>query len=81
MWYRVFIISHIVLLLGFLSLLRAILATAVVLIAALGATLIMMALIWLIGNYSVDRLIAVAGLLVGTAPFLYTIIVSLWRRR
>ena len=61
--------------------LRAILATAVILIAALGATLIVMALIWLIGNYSVDRLIAVAGLLVGTASFLYTIIVSLRRRR
>ena len=61
--------------------LKAILATVVILIAALGATLIVMALIWLIGNYSVDRLIAVAGLLVGTASFLYTIIVSLRSRR
>ena len=61
--------------------LKAILATVVILIAALGATLIVTALIWLIGNYSVDRLIAVAGLLVGTASFLYTIIVSLRSRR
>ena len=61
--------------------LKAVLVTAGVVLAATGATLILMALIWLIGNYSVDRLIAVAGLLVGTASFLYTIIVSLRRRR
>ena len=61
--------------------LKAVLVTAGVVLAAAGATLILMALIWLIGNYSVDRLIAVAGLLVGTASFLYTIIVSLRRRR
>ena len=61
--------------------LKAVLVTAGVVLAAAGATLIVMALIWLIGNYSVDRLIAVAGLLVGTASFLYTIIVSLRRRR
>ena len=61
--------------------LKAVLVTAAVVLAAVGATLIAMALIWLIGNYSVDRLLAVLSLVISTVSLLFAIIVSLRSRR
>ena len=61
--------------------LKAVLVTAAVVLAAVGATLIVMALIWLIGNYSVDRLFAILSLVISTVSLLFAIIVSLRSRR
>ena len=61
--------------------LKAVLVTAAVVLAAVGATLIAMALIWLIGNYGVDRLLAVLSLVISTVSLLFAIIVSLRSRR
>ena len=64
-----------------MDVLKAILATAGILFAVLLVMLILLAILWLIGNYSADRLIAVASLLLTLAGFLLTIIIQLRRRR
>ena len=61
--------------------LKAVLVTAGVVLAAVGATLIVMALIWLIGNYSVDRLLTILSLVISTVALLVTIGVSVRSRR
>jgi len=60
---------------------RAILTTLSVVIAALCVTLLVIAADWLIGNFNIDRLIAVIGALVGVAGLIFTLVTYFSRRR
>ena len=61
--------------------LKAILITAGIVFAALGSALVVLFIVWLIGSYSVDRLIALASLFLTAAAILFTVIIELRRRR
>ena len=60
---------------------RAILTTAGIVFVALSTALAVLALAWLIDNFSIDRLLAVAGVLISAVALLFAIIVHLRRRR
>lgn len=60
--------------------LKAILITVGVVFAVTCAVLTVLAIIWLIGNYSVDRLVAIISLLLGMASFLFSLVVYFRRR-
>ena len=60
--------------------LKAILITVGVVFAVICAVLIVLAIIWLIGNYGFDRLIDVISLLLGVASFAFSLIVYFRRR-
>ena len=61
--------------------LKAILVTAGIVFVALGSALVVLFIVWLIGSYSVDRLIALASLFLTAAAILFTVIIELRRRR
>lgn len=61
--------------------LKAILVTAGMVFVALGIALVVLVIVWLIGNYGVDRLIAIASLFLTAAAILFAIIIELRRRR
>ena len=61
--------------------LKAILVTAGIVFVALGSALVVLFIVWLIGSYSVDRLIALASLFLTAAAILFTIIIEYRRRR
>ena len=61
--------------------LKAILVTAGIVFVALGSALVVLFIVWLIGSYSVDRLIALASLFLTAAAILFTIIIEFRRRR
>ncbi len=54
--------------------------TVGVVFAVICAVLIVLAIIWLIGNYGFDRLIDVITLLLGVASFAFSLIVYFRRR-
>jgi len=60
--------------------LKTILITVGVVFAVICAVLIVLAIIWLIGNYGFDRLIDVITLLLGVASFAFSLIVYFRRR-
>ena len=60
--------------------LKAILITVGIVFAVICAVLIVLAIIWLIGNYGFDRLIDVISLLLGVASFAFSLIVYFRRR-
>ena len=60
--------------------LKAILITVGIVFAVICAVLIVLAIIWLIGNYGFDRLIDVISLLLAVASFAFSLIVYFRRR-
>ena len=60
--------------------LRATLATLIVVIAALCIVLMVLAADWLISNFNIDRLLAITGIVISAAAFLFALIIHLRRR-
>lgn len=60
--------------------LKAILITVGIVFAVICAVLIVLAIVWLIGNYGFDRLIDVISLLLGVASFAFSLVVYFRRR-
>ena len=60
---------------------KAILATVGIVFAALCVALTVLVIVWLTGNYGVERLIAVASFLVGAAGLLLGVIAHFRHRR
>ena len=60
--------------------LKAILITVGIVFAVVCIALIVLAMIWLIGNYGFGRLIDVISLLLGVASFAFSLIVYFRRR-
>ena len=60
--------------------LRAALTTLIVVITALCVVLMVLAADWLISNFDVDRLLAITGIVISAAAFLFTLIIHFRRR-
>ena len=60
--------------------LRAALATLIVVIAALCIVLMVLAADWLISNFNIDRLLAITGIVISVAAFLFALIIHFRRR-
>ena len=61
--------------------LKAILTTLLVVFAALCTALIVLATIWLIANFNVDRILTVVGILISATGLLFALVIHSRRRR
>lgn len=60
--------------------LRATLATLIVVIAALCIVLMVLAADWLISNFNIDRLLAITGIVISAAAFRFALIIHFRQR-
>ena len=60
--------------------LRAVLTTLIVVIAASCVVLMVLAADWLISNFDIDGLLAIIGIVISAAAFLFALIIHFQRR-
>ena len=60
--------------------LRAILTTLGVVLSALCVVLLVLAADWLLASFSIDRLLAIIGIVISSASFLFALVIYFRRR-